>query len=133
VVLGTLVLQGLTMKPLIRRMNLHDDDPVGREVKLARTQAYAALLAEIEGDDSLHAKLLRKEYGAAIELNQESQSNEQAIDERTGGPLRRRALSAARVRANELRNDGAIGDAAFRVIVQELDWAELSAGAGRHE
>ena len=40
VVLGTLVLQGLTMKPLIRRMGLTDDDPVGREIRLGRTHAY---------------------------------------------------------------------------------------------
>ena len=133
VVLGTLVLQGLTMKPLIRRVNLRDDDPVGREVKLARSNAYGALLAEIEGDDSVHAKLMRKEYATVVELNQESQSDEEAIDHRSGGPLRRRALAAARARVHELRRDGSIGDAAFRVLVQELDWAELSAGAGRHE
>ena len=133
VVLGTLVLQGLTMKPLIRRLDLRDDDPVGREVKLARSDAYSALLAEIEGDDSLHAKLLRKEYAAVVELNRESQSDEQAIDDRSGGPLRRRALSAARARLHEMRRDGLIGDAAFRVIVQELDWADLSAGSARHE
>jgi CPA1 family monovalent cation:H+ antiporter len=133
VVLGTLVLQGLTMKPLIRHMDLRDDDPVGREVKLARAHAYGALLAEIDGDDSPHAKLLRKQYAAVVELNQQSRSDEATIDLHTGGPLRRRALSAARARANELRRDGLIGDAAFRVIVQELDWAELSAGAGRHE
>jgi len=42
-------------------------------------------------------------------------------------------LAAARERVHELRRDGSIGDAAFRVLVQELDWAELSAGAGRHE
>src|SRR5262249_50078021 len=32
VVLGTLVIQGLTLKPLLRLLDLHDDDPVGREV-----------------------------------------------------------------------------------------------------
>jgi CPA1 family monovalent cation:H+ antiporter len=130
VVLGTLVLQGLTLKPLIRLVNLRDDDPVGREVRLARAEAYGALLAAIEGDDSLPAKLLRKEYAAVVESNQAGQSDEEAIDRHTGGPLRRRALSAARVRADELRRDGSIGDAAFRVIVQEIDWAELSAGGG---
>ena len=31
VVLGTLVIQGLTLKPLLRALDLHDDDPVGRE------------------------------------------------------------------------------------------------------
>ena len=32
VVLGTLVIQGLTLKPLLRALDLHDDDPVGREL-----------------------------------------------------------------------------------------------------
>ena len=65
------VLQGLTMKPLIRHMDLRDDDPVAREIKLARAHAYGALLAEIDGDDSPHAKLLRKEYATVVELGDE--------------------------------------------------------------
>src|SRR4029453_3593181 len=36
VVLGTLVIQGLTLKPLLRALDLHDGDPVGREVQTAR-------------------------------------------------------------------------------------------------
>ncbi|MFL6649898.1 MAG: cation:proton antiporter [Sulfurifustaceae bacterium] len=36
VVLGTLVIQGLTLKPLLRVLDLHDDDPIGREVSAAR-------------------------------------------------------------------------------------------------
>jgi len=36
VVLGTLLIQGLTMKPLIRRIRLRDDDPVRREIRLGR-------------------------------------------------------------------------------------------------
>ena len=45
VVLGTLVIQGLTLEPLLRALNLHDDDPVGREVKAARERALRAGLA----------------------------------------------------------------------------------------
>src|SRR5215203_6029595 len=36
VVLGTLVLQGLTLRSILRRAQLADDDPVGRETALAR-------------------------------------------------------------------------------------------------
>src|SRR5207253_10192860 len=36
VVLGTLVIHGLTLKPLLRALDLHDDDPVSREVTAAR-------------------------------------------------------------------------------------------------
>jgi len=132
VVLGTLVLQGLTMKPLIRRMGLTDDDPVGHEVRLGRTQAYRALLDAIKDDETLAAKLLRKEYGAVVELNT-SQEQDTSVDEVPGGPLRRRAIAVARQRAFELRRDNVIGDDAYRVLVQELDWAELSAGGGRQD
>jgi CPA1 family monovalent cation:H+ antiporter len=130
VVLGTLVLQGLTMAPLIRRMGLSDDDPVGREIRLGRTQAYRALLDAIAHDDTLAGKLLRKEYGAIVELNS-GHPDEAPIDEVPGGPLRRRAIAVARQRAFEMRRDDVIGDDAYRVLVQELDWAELSAGGGR--
>ncbi|MDR6536869.1 cation:proton antiporter [Variovorax soli] len=132
VVLGTLVLQGLTMKPLIRRMGLVDDDPVGREVRLGRTHAYRALLDAIKDDDSLSGKLLRKEYGAVIALNTGHTGNA-PLDEVPGGPLRRRAIAVARQRAFEMRRDDVIGDDAYRVLVQELDWAELSAGGGRRD
>jgi CPA1 family monovalent cation:H+ antiporter len=132
VVLGTLVLQGLTIGPLIRRMGLTDDDPVGREIRLGRTHAYGALLDAIKDDESLPGKLLRKEYGAVIELNS-SHAPDAPLDEVPGGPLRRRAIAVARQRAFEMRRDDVIGDDAYRVLVQELDWAELSAGGGRRE
>jgi monovalent cation/hydrogen antiporter len=44
--------------------------------------------------------------------------------------MRRRTIKVARQRAFELRRDDVIGDDAYRVPVQELDWAELSAGGG---
>jgi hypothetical protein len=51
VVLGTLVIQGLTLKPLLRALDLHDDDPVGRELHRAPPEsrglamgAYTAFL-----------------------------------------------------------------------------------------
>ena len=130
VVLGTLVLQGLTIGPLVRRLSLTDDDPVGREIRLGRTQAYRALLEAIEDDDTLSGKLLRKEYGAVVEMN-DSPAHNAPVDEVPGGPLRRRAIEVARQRAFELRRDDVIGDDAYRALVQELDWAELSAGGGR--
>jgi CPA1 family monovalent cation:H+ antiporter len=130
VVLGTLVLQGLTMAPLIRRVCLPDDGVVPREVRLGRTEAYRALLQSIDGDESLTAKLLRKEYGEIIAANDHADSRA-PVDDVPGGALRRQAIAAARQRAYELLRDETIGDDAYRVLVQELDWAELSAGGGR--
>jgi Na+/H+ antiporter len=130
VVLGTLVLQGMTIKPLIRRLGLTDDDPVGREVRLGRSQAYQALLEAIKDDQTLAAKLLREEYGAIVELNS-SQRQDTRVDDVPGGPLRRRAIAVARQRAFKLRHDDVIGDDAYNVLVEELDWAELNASGGR--
>lgn len=126
VVLGTLVIQGLTLAPLIAWLGLKDDDPVGREVRLARIEVYQAGLAAIEGDDSLPGRLLRKEYLAAIELNQDGAG--ERMGDTPAGPQRRKAIAAARAKMLELRRSAVIGDDAYHVIETELDWAELSAG-----
>ena len=52
VVVGTLLIQGLTLKPPLRALDLHDDDPVGRELSAARERALRAGLATFEHDRS---------------------------------------------------------------------------------
>src|SRR4051812_12260511 len=47
VVLGTLVLQGLTLKPLLRMLALKDGDPVEDEVRGARERLLAAALEQL--------------------------------------------------------------------------------------
>ncbi|WP_020177964.1 Na+/H+ antiporter [Methylopila sp. M107] len=126
VVLGTLVIQGLTLAPLIAWLGLKDDDPVGREVRLARIEGYRASLEAIADDDSLAAKLLRKEFSAAIELNQ-AEGTDRLVGT-PAGPQRHKAIAAARAKALELRRSAVIGDDAYHVIEEELDWAELAAG-----
>jgi monovalent cation/hydrogen antiporter len=132
VVFGTLVIQGLTMRPLIRLVKLSDDDPVFAEVRVGRTLVYQALLEAIDEDDSLHAKLLRKEYLAVVDLNAGGE-RVQSLNEVPGGPLRRKAIAAARRKSLDLRNQEVIGEQAYRILVQELDWAELSAGGAAAE
>ncbi|WP_261538854.1 Na+/H+ antiporter [Burkholderia multivorans] len=127
VVFGTLVIQGLTMKTIIGWLKLSEDDPVATEVRAGRTLIYQALLDALGTDDTIHARLLRKEYQAVVDLNA-SQNPKQPLNEVPGGPLRRQAIEAARRKAIELRNREAIGEQAYRVLVQELDWAELAAG-----
>lgn len=56
VVFGTLVIQGLTLKPLMRALDLHDDDPVGREVRAAREAALRSMLVT----DPLNAEQIAK-------------------------------------------------------------------------
>lgn len=131
VVFGTLVLQGLTLKPLILWLGLSDNDPVGQEVLHGRIEAYRAAVASIGEEDSLAAKLLRKEYGAVIELCEVGMQPRQTVG-LPGGALRLQAISAARARAIELRRSFVIGDDAYHVLEEEFDWAELGA-VGRSE
>ena len=128
VVLGTLVLQGLTLGPLIAALRLESPDPVAAEVRRGRAEALKAGLAAIDGDQSDEARLLREEFAAAIETSADEGTSAE-LDELPGNDIRRAALAAARKRANELWLGGTIGDEAYRALESEFDWGELSAGA----
>jgi len=94
VVLGTLVLQGFTLRPLLLKLDLHDEDPVGREVAQARSAAYQAALASLEGDQSRLAKALRMELEEALlHANGSAGSSGTAA---AGDILRLRTVNAAR-------------------------------------
>jgi len=125
VVLGSLVLQGLTLRPLITALRLKDEDPVRSEVAHGRAAAYRAALDEIDGDPSEEAELLRLEYRAL--LLRAGDDGGVASGELPADPLRRRAIRAARQSILTLRESEAIGDDAFHQLEEELDWAEMSA------
>ena len=63
VVLGTLVLQGLTLRPLIRRLAMDDGDPVAKEVHW-RGRGLSRRHRGHRRGRSLSARILRKEFGA---------------------------------------------------------------------
>jgi monovalent cation/hydrogen antiporter len=125
VVLGSLVIQGLTLRPLIAALQLRDENPVTSEVARARAVAYRAALDEIDGDPSEAAEILRLEYRALL-LRAEEDGGV-ASGELPADPLRRRAIHAARQSILKLRESEEIGDDAFHQLEEELDWAELSA------
>ncbi|MGN6103426.1 MAG: sodium:proton antiporter, partial [Devosia sp.] len=130
VVFGTLVVQGLTLKPLIRLVRLRGEDTVGAEVRWARREAYRAALEALDGDTSEEAERLRREYNAAIELD-DGDGEAVGIEDLPGNAVRRTAIAAARKRANDLRLKGEIGDEAYRTLEAHFDWTELSAGGER--
>ena len=125
VVLGSLVIQGLTLRPLITALKLRDENPVTLEVARARAVAYRAALDEIDGDPSEPAEILRLEYRALL-LRAEDNGGV-ASGELPADPLRRRAIHAARQSILKLRESEEIGDDAFHQLEEEFDWAELSA------
>jgi CPA1 family monovalent cation:H+ antiporter len=124
VVLGTLVVQGLTLRPLIGVLHLRYDDPVGREVEEARRRALEAALGTIDGDESPSAGAVRQEFeahlnrtGAASAIVGEPRSSHEEIH--------RRAVDAARRVVLDMRTRDEIGDAAFHRLEEELDWIEM--------
>jgi NhaP-type Na+/H+ or K+/H+ antiporter len=126
VVLGTLVLQGLTLGPLLRALDLRDDDPVGHEVIAARERALRASLAGLEHDGSPVAEAVRQEFIAHLgsaDVNPEERARSAHSD------IHRRALQAARQAVLAMRASDEIGDDAFHQMEEELDWIEMAGGA----
>ncbi|MFL5299405.1 MAG: Na+/H+ antiporter [Anaeromyxobacteraceae bacterium] len=136
VVLGTLVVQGMTLRPLMNVLGLEDDGSVEREVRLARVETLRAALAatsELPGDEL--SGVLRRRYevllrraeadlaGAASAPDGANGSGGRAFN--VDAAIARTATSAERRRLLALRADGTIGDAAFQRLEQELDWEEL--------
>jgi CPA1 family monovalent cation:H+ antiporter len=126
VVLGTLLIQGLTLKPLMRALELHDDDPVGRELSTARQQALRAALESFLDDQSPVAELLRKEFKTRLTEGQPDSPG--GAWRASHGEKRRAALQAARQAVHAMRSSEQIGDDAFHRIEEELDWLEMAGG-----
>ena len=130
VVLGTLAIQGLTLEPLLRALDLRDDDPVGHEVGAARERALRAGLARFEHDRSPVAEAVRQEFTAhlgSVDADPEDRRC-QTIRPQRHSP---RALQAARQAVLAMRASDEIGDDAFHQMEEELDWIEMAGGAKR--
>jgi CPA1 family monovalent cation:H+ antiporter len=95
VVLGTLVIQGLTLKPLLRALDLHDDDPVGRELRAARARALDAGLASVADDRTEVGTEVRQELTRHL-TRDEGDAAAQDSMRSAHGELHRRAIQAAR-------------------------------------
>ncbi|MGG5822577.1 cation:proton antiporter [Falsiroseomonas sp. HW251] len=120
VVLGTLVVQGATLRPLLRRLTLPEDRTVEEEVRLARAETARAALGHIDGHASRAAAGgLRSVYarrGGEVEP-----AGEALVE------MHQTAVAIQRRRLMTLRAVGEIGDDAFHVLEEEIDILELNA------
>jgi monovalent cation/hydrogen antiporter len=131
VVLGTLVLQGMTLKPLLRLLRLEPDRSVEQEVSRARIAVMQAALDSLAGETSSAAAAVREQYAAARAVAENADAPQAATDY---DELRLRAIASQRRALHRLRSEGAIGDEAYHRLEEEIDWAELDAAPpGRFE
>jgi len=126
VVVGTLVLQGLTLRPLISALHIRADRSVDQEVQHASERLAHVALEALSGDQSSEARALRRELTAQIN---QSAHEELAHQPTTHDVLRARIVTAQRQALVELRDANEIGDDAFHQLEERLDWAELNAQA----
>ncbi|HNG54903.1 MAG TPA: Na+/H+ antiporter [Nitrospira sp.] len=139
VILVTLVLQGLSLPPIIRWLRLEDEDDLDREQRLAREHAATAALArldEVMTEDWVpreQIERVRLRYLRRLEHLNRTGLNEEERPEgsvETVQRLHHEVLTAERVALIGLRDDGTISDEVLHHLEQELDVAALHQGVG---
>jgi monovalent cation/hydrogen antiporter len=137
VILATLVLQGLTLTPLIRALRLAEDDTLELEEAWAREAAARAALArleelardpgmrrqDIERLRALYTQRLQRTSALAVGAGD---SVERAAYRR----LRHQTLSAERRALIALRDQGVISDEVLHRLEQELNVEAIRMGLG---
>jgi CPA1 family monovalent cation:H+ antiporter len=123
VVIGTLVVQGLTLAPLIRLLGLDRSAGEADEMTALRAELARAALATLEGLEDPAAAQLRTEYQTKLAASD---------DPAAGAALeRRRALGLAAVAAqrkalDQLQADNRLNADEYNLLLEELDWRELT-------
>ncbi|HVS53862.1 MAG TPA: Na+/H+ antiporter [Opitutaceae bacterium] len=134
VIFGTLVLQGLSLDPVIRWLGVVDDREWEKEERRARLKANQAALArlrEIAGQRPIEPSTLQRltsEYeDRIVQLESEESAEGEARDGLFSEDYERlteEALDVERQTILQLRNGGVINDAAHRRIQRDIDVAE---------
>ncbi|HLH03843.1 MAG TPA: cation:proton antiporter [Bryobacteraceae bacterium] len=123
VVLATLVVQGLTLVPLVRLLKLDQGDAQQHELATGRSRLARAALQSLEDKTGAEADLLRSEYL----IQRDALKNAAGLQ--TNKKLRKIGLSAIAAQRQELekmRSEDAIGSDTYLLLQEELDWNELT-------
>jgi monovalent cation/hydrogen antiporter len=131
VIVATLVVQGLTLPPLIQWLGLEDDDSSERQDAKARVKAAEAALArldELVADGAVRpdsAERLRGQYGFRRQrfLARLDDGDDGAIEEQSGRyqRARRELLEAERAALIGLRNRGVINEEVMHRVQRDID------------
>jgi CPA1 family monovalent cation:H+ antiporter len=124
VVLGTLLIQGLTLGRLLQMLDLKDGDPVLAESRAARERVLQAALAATEDGQSEVQTLVRKQFKVRLASRLGQASAPGKLEEYA--QAHREALRAARQALLAMRESGEIGDDAFHALENDLDAMEVA-------
>jgi CPA1 family monovalent cation:H+ antiporter len=139
VIIVTLVLQGLTLAPLLRRLGLRDDSALADEEIRARDAAVDAALARLEELEAepwarpAHLEQLRARYAqrrARASAISDGDGSSTAEDLGAFRRLRHEAITAERRRVIGLRDRGEISDEVLHRLEHELDVEAVQIGTG---
>ena len=123
VVLGTLVVQGLTLGPLIRLLGLDHTQGLEQELAGARARLAAAALEKLDGEVGQEADRLRAAYRVQCEAADDPAGHAPLLRHRALGLA---AIAAERGRLEALRAEHELGIEAFGMLQEELDWRALT-------
>lgn len=124
VVLGTLVLQGFTIRPLIAALKIAKDPSMDAEIAANRRDMLDAAVQSLGQDPGAEAQALRAEVEALRKENVGRERPRTPHDE-----LRLRMLNAERALIHERRRKGLLAEDVYQVLENELDRAELDVGS----
>jgi monovalent cation/hydrogen antiporter len=123
VVAGTLVFQGLTLRPLILLLGIKPDDTIEKEMHAAQAELARVAAAIIDEDASDAAQMLRAEFAMpSDEQLADGSETEHAARNR----LRARIVAAQRHALVRMRDNGVISDDAFHPLEERLDRVEVN-------
>jgi len=134
VILVTLVLQGLTLAPLIRRLRFTHDPTPEIERQHARREALRGGRERLEdlADEAWvpqeDVAMLREEFQRRAELVTAAASAQDGLE--ASRRLRAEVLRAERRAMVRLRDEGAISDEVLQELERELDVEAIRLGAG---
>jgi Na+/H+ antiporter len=138
VILATLVVQGLSLAPLIRALKLKEDGTLEREEMQAREHAATAALVRLDEVVNEgwpipeHLDQMRVHYGDRVQRYTKDGTAPECTAEAIEifRRLRHETLTAERLAVIGLRNNGVISDDVLHRLEHELDVEALQLGIG---
>lgn len=122
VILATLVLQGLTLIPLVRLLKLDQGDVMEQEVSTGRCRLASAALSNLETRTGAEADLVRASYTI--------QRYSTKVPDGVAASNKRRELGLAAIQAQRAELERMLaGDVisadSYLLLQEEIDWSEL--------